>query len=185
MLRSLMRPGRLSVHARTKAVDLRLGYIKKEVSVMSTSPREVITRLYDLISGPADRERDWEEVRALFLPEARLYSELTLPDGTRQSGVWTVDAFCAEGAREYRKDGFCESEIAARVVQFGHIAHVWSTYQTRVGRPDATPILRGINNVQLLQREARWLITSLTFQIEHGSARLPNEFLGATPDSAV
>jgi hypothetical protein len=61
-------------------------------------PTEVSARLYDLISGPADVERNWEEVRNLFYPDALLCSELTLPDGSHQSGTWTLDQFCEAAA---------------------------------------------------------------------------------------
>ncbi|MGI9627759.1 MAG: hypothetical protein ACR2QM_13060, partial [Longimicrobiales bacterium] len=77
------------------------------------SPRAVVQRLYKLISGPADRERDWVGVRDLFVDDALLHSELTLPDGSHQSGRWTVIEFCDAAAEEYRKSGFWEREIAA------------------------------------------------------------------------
>jgi hypothetical protein len=139
------------------------------------TPHEVVLLLYDLISGPADQERDWAAVQELFHSEALLRSELILPDGTRQSGRWTPAEFAAEGAEEYRKDGFWEREVAARVEEFGNVAHVWSTYESRVGSPDSPPTIRGINSVQLLRQDGRWRITSLLFQIERGVGDFPAE----------
>ena len=138
--------------------------------------RQVVARLYALISGPAEHERDWEEVRALFLPEAVLRSELTFPDGSHQSGRWTVDEFCAEAAAEYRKAGFWEREVAVRAERFGGIAHVWSTYESRIGDPASDPVGRGINSVQLLLQDGRWRIASLLFQIERGTSGIPPEY---------
>ena len=141
-------------------------------------PHEVVLRLYTLISGPADEERRWEEVSALFLPDAVLRSELVLPDGTRQSGCWSVVEFCEAAAEEYAEAGFWENEIAARIECFENIAHVWSTYETRVGSPDSLPVMRGINAVQLLRQEGTWRITSLIFQIERGTGGIPDLYGG-------
>ncbi len=140
-------------------------------------PGEVFARIYELLSGPADEERDWAAVRDLFYPDAVLLSELTLPDGEDQSGRWTVDEFCQAAAEEYRTAGFWEREVARRTHAFGHIAQVWSTYESRVGSPDSPPVMRGINAAQLLRRDGVWRIASLIFQIERGTGGLPDAYL--------
>ena len=141
------------------------------------TPTEVFARLYDLISGPASEERNWGEARDLFYPDAVLHSELTLPDGSHQSGTWTVDQFCDAAAEEYRKTGFWEREVACRSECFGAIAQVWSTYESRVGDPQSEPVGRGINAVQLLRRSGIWRIVSLSFQMERGTGGIPDIYL--------
>ena len=140
------------------------------------TPEQVVIRLYDLISGPAEQERDWETVADLFHPEAILRSELSLPDGSHQSGRWSVDEFCEAAAAEYRMTGFWESEVSSRSLEYGHIAHVWSTYESRVERPDSLPVMRGINSVSLLRQDGGWRIVSLVFQIERGTEGIPEEY---------
>lgn len=147
-------------------------------------PEATFQRLYDLISGPAHAERDWDAVRELFHPDALLHSELTLPDGSHQSGTWTVDQFCTAAAHEYRQAGFWEREIACRSRVFGSIAQVWSTYESRIGDPDSEPVGRGINAVHLLRRDGTWRIVSLIFQIERGTEGIPDLFLGEAPPKA-
>ncbi len=143
----------------------------------ASTPEEVVIRLYDLISGPAEHQRSWDDVRALFYPEALLHSELTLPDGSHQSGTWTVDEFCNAAAAEYQRTGFWEREVARCDERYENIAHVWSTYESRVGRNDGDPAGRGINSVQLLRRDGKWRITGLVFQIERGTAGIPTSYL--------
>ena len=41
----------------------------------------IIGAVYDVISGPAGKKRDWDRMRSLFLPGARL-----IPTGPRQAG---------------------------------------------------------------------------------------------------
>ncbi|MGI9626796.1 MAG: DinB family protein, partial [Longimicrobiales bacterium] len=60
---------------------------------------------------------------------------------------------------------------------FGAIAHVWSTYESRVGSLESDPVGRGINSVHLLHQNGRWRITSLVFQIERGTEGIPGRYL--------
>ncbi len=149
------------------------------------SPQTLTNRLYELLSGPPEEPRNWDGVRELFLPEARLYSELIFPDGKTQSAQWTVDEFVEAARREYSKDGLWESEIGCRSEELGNIAHVWSTYESRIGSPDAPPVVRGINSVQFLKREDTWRITSLVFQIERGAVQIPAHYLTAVEPTAT
>ena len=41
----------------------------------------IIAAVYDVISGPAGKKRDWDRMRSLFMPGARL-----IPTGPRPSG---------------------------------------------------------------------------------------------------
>jgi len=145
-----------------------------------TEPHEVVRRLYALISGPGDEPRRWDEVRSLFLPDAVLRSELTLPDGSHQSGTWSVDEFCAAAEAEYEEAGFWEREVAARIECFENIAQVWTTYESRIGSPDSDPVNRGVNAVHLLRQEGEWRIASIVFQSERGTDGLPASYLTST-----
>jgi len=147
-----------------------------EGAMASNTPEQVVIRLYELISGPAEQERDWEGVAGLFHPEAILRSELRRPDGSHQSGRWTVEEFCEAAAAEYRKTGFWESEVSSRSLEYGHIAHVWSTYESRIETRDSPPVMRGINSVSLLRKDDEWRIVSLIFQIERGTQGIPEEY---------
>ncbi len=42
----------------------------------------IIAAVYDVISGPAGKKRDWDRMKSLFLPGARL-----IPTGARPTGV--------------------------------------------------------------------------------------------------
>lgn len=157
------------------SIQRRLGF-----EMSCAEPHEVVQRLYALISGPTDKARSWDEVRGLFFPGAVLRSELTLPDGSHQSGDWTVDEFCEAAAGEHAESGFWERETAARLECFENIAQVWTTYESRVGSPDSEPVTRGINAVQLLRRDGHWRITSLVFQIERGTRGIPERYEGTS-----
>jgi len=45
------------------------------------SANAIIAAVYDVISGPAGAERDWDRMRSLFLPGAQLTPSFESPDG--------------------------------------------------------------------------------------------------------
>lgn len=141
------------------------------------SPEEPLLRLYELISGPAGQKRPWDEIRTLFLDGARLRMIVTLDDDSEKLREWTVDEFAREAGEFYSQDGFWEKEIARRVEHFGSIAHVFSTYESRVGAPGGPPAMRGINSVQLVKGQERWLIASIVFQTEREGSPIPPGYL--------
>lgn len=144
------------------------------------SPQAVVTAMYEVISGPATLERDWDRYRTLFLPGARLAFVLTNPSGQARLFDVTVDEFIRLASPGYRtRGGFWEREIGHRLHQYGSIAHVFSTYETRRTGPDGAVEQRGINGIQLLHHEGRWWVTSAVFDGETPSNPIPPEYLGA------
>ena len=75
------------------------------------------------------------------------------------------------------QQGFYETEIARRTEQFGRIAHVWSTYESRHDRSDAAPYMRGINSFQLFNDGKRWWILSIYWQHESADHEIPQKYL--------
>lgn len=141
------------------------------------SPQECVTSLYHVISGPAEQDRNWDQLRKLFDPEARIRVALVKPDGSEEEGDWSVEDFIGLAKEEYRTAGFWEREVASEVVEYGNIAHSFSTYETRVGAIDREPMGRGINSVQLLRRDGDWKIVSLVFAIEQPDQPIPERYL--------
>lgn len=143
----------------------------------------IITAAYDVISGPAGQKRDWDRERSLFIPGARLIPTTKVAgdvnsDGTITSDVLDIDGFI-ERSRDYlEKNGFFEKEIARRTEQFGHIAHVWSTYESRHNEDDLEPFMRGINSIQLLYDDSRWWIVTIYWQQESVEDPIPAKYLG-------
>ncbi len=109
----------------------------------------IIMAAYDSISGPPGK-RDWNRVRSLFIPGARLIptaenaGEVSL-GGQIAPHLLDVDGFIERIHDHVEKNGFFEREIARRSEQFGHIAHVWSTYESRHKADDPKPFMRPEN----------------------------------------
>src|SRR3954462_4266319 len=124
----------------------------------------LINATYEVISGPAGKPRDWERERTLFWPGGRRIPTATVPgrnDVDLAPVILDVDGYIERVEPIFAKAGFYETEVARRTEQFGRIAHVWSTYESRYSRDDPKPFMRGINSFQLFHDGARWWIVNI------------------------
>ena len=137
----------------------------------------IIAAVYDVISGPAGKKRDWDRMRSLFLPGARLIPTGARPNGAYGSRVVTVDEYIERSSGFFEKEGFYEREAARITEQFGQIAHVFSTYESRHAPEDAKPFQRGINSIQLMNDGKRWWIVTIFWQGEDEKSPLPEKYL--------
>jgi hypothetical protein len=140
------------------------------------TPEAIVAALYEVISGDAGVARDWDRFRALFHPSARL-----MPIGGAGAGPATLTPLTPDEyitrAEPFLMGGFHEREIARRFERFGHMAHVFSTYDSRRAASDPEPFARGINSIQLFHDGARWWIVSIYWQGENPITPIPDEYL--------
>ena len=140
----------------------------------------IVAALYDVISGPAGQARDWNRLRSLFIPTARMMPVGVRPDGNAVMRLMQVNDYVASSGPLLLEKGFRERELARRTEQFGNIAHVFSTYEGTV-EGDGHP-MRGINSLQLMNDGKRWWIVSLMWEAENPKLSLPTKYLPATGD---
>lgn len=138
--------------------------------------------VYRSISGPAEKDepRDWDRLRSLFLPNARLVLvRWQAPDGEEQEILrgWEVEDFVEVAKGFYSESAFYEREVGCQLHRFGHIAQVFSTYESRVGSEQSQPVARGINSVQLVQAKGRWWIAHLVWDVERPHNPIPEAYL--------
>lgn len=153
----------------------------------------ILAALYDVISGPAGKKRDWDRFRSLFAPGARLIPTFarrppgTAPDapltGKEEYGAraFTPEEYMERSRSILEGQGFFEREVARRTEQFGHIAHAFSTYEARHKAEDAKPFLRGVNSIQLVNDGKRWWIVTVFWEAESPLAPLPEKYLKSQP----
>ena len=137
----------------------------------------IIAALYDVISGPARQDRDWTRFRSLFTSGARLIVGAPAPDGRVPSRNMTVEEYVVSADPFLKRDGFWEREIASRVERYGNVAHVFSTYESRVNSADSPPFSRGINSIQLVTNGQRWWVVTIFWDYERPGNPIPPEYL--------
>jgi hypothetical protein len=137
----------------------------------------ILAALYDVISGPAGKKRDWDRMRSLFIPEGRLIAVGKRPTGEIVRRVMDVEGYISASGPFIETNGFFEREIARRSESFGQIVHVFSTYEARHKADDPKPFMRGINSIQLMNDGKRWWIVTVFWQPETPDHPLPEKYL--------
>ncbi len=149
------------------------------------SIRALIRDVYDVISGPAGQQRDWERMRSLFAPHARLSAMVPRlhPDSMRAGPrpsmvIMSVEDWIRNSGPFLLAEGFFEVEVYNEIERYGNVAHVWSTYDSRTGSPDSAPIDRGINSFQLVHTNGRWWVWNILWHSERaGAGTIPDRYL--------
>ncbi len=141
----------------------------------------IIGAVYDVISGPAGEERDWDRFRSLFVPDARLIPTALNSRGGAQARVLTVEQFVEGSSRVVETNSFYEREVARRTERYGKIAHAFSTSESR-REPEGEPFERGINSFQLLKDSERWWIVTIYWEAERADNPIPAKYLRDGPE---
>lgn len=137
----------------------------------------IVAALYDVISGPAGAPRNWNRMRALFAPDAKLMVIGPRPDGGFGLRAMTVEDYISRNMSAFNTSGFYEREIARTTEAFGQLAHVFSTYELLRSPNDTKPFMRGINSIQLAHDGKRWWIANLVWRAEDSGLALPERYL--------
>ena len=138
---------------------------------------QLITAIDAAVSGPADKDRTC--FRQLFLPDARLIPTRVNADGTATPLILTVDDWI-DAIRKRGSDVFYEHQLKVRTETWAHIAHLWSTYETRIAddkTPEGRPMDRGINSIQAVYDGKRWQIMEILWQAEPPADPVPAKYL--------
>ena len=135
----------------------------------------IIAAVYDVISGPAG-PRDWDRFRSFFYPGARMIPSRRDDKGAVTARVSSPDEYATRAQDFFSKEGFFENSVANRVEEWDHIAHVWSTYESRHAKGEK-PFARGINSFQLFNDGTRWWILTIYWESEDPSHPLPEKYL--------
>ena len=129
-----------------------------------------------MISGPAG-PRDWDRMRSLFVPDARLIAVGYPPNRPPILRSRTVEEYIQSGTPFFNQNGFFEREIARRMERFGGVVHAFSTYESRHAATDAVPFTRGINSIQLYFDGTRWWVVTVYWESERPGNPIPAEYL--------
>jgi hypothetical protein len=140
------------------------------------SIESIIEAVYDVISGPAGAERDWDRMRSLFVPDARLIPSYLTPEGEIGYQFMSVSDWISGAAGYFFENAFFEVEIHRVEERYGHIAHAFSTYESR-REAEGEPFTRGINSFQLLYDGERWWILNIYWQDETEAEPIPASYL--------
>jgi hypothetical protein len=163
-----------AVHAQTPNAQP-----EKTIACPSTATLDDLIKAIDAaVSGPGNQDRTC--FRALFLPEARLIPIRVTPDGTATPRILTVDDWINLVAKRGSAI-FYERQVKVATENWDHMAHLWSTYETRT-TPDGKPpegkvIDRGINSIQAIYDGKQWHVIEIVWQAQTPANPVPEKYL--------
>lgn len=138
----------------------------------------IIKSVYDVISGPAGEKRNWDRMRTLFVPDARMIATGKKPTGDYGRRSMLVEEYITGSGPYLEKNGFFENEIGRKTEQYGNIVHVLSTYESRKTKEDEKPFMRGINSFQLWNDGKRWWVINILWESESKENPIPEKYIG-------
>ncbi len=142
-----------------------------------------VDALYRAISFRPGGRPSWDALRSLFLPGGRLIPPKR--EGDQHVAVLSVEEFIAWGDEVFagaREAGFDERDTHRVTEQFGNVAHVLSTYESRFTPEDAEPTQRGVNSIQLVRDGGRWWAVTIFWDAEREDNPIPARYLGEGSD---
>ena len=156
------------------------------VAARPADPRDVasidaiVGALYASISGPKGAPRDFDRMRSLFAPNARLIPTGVGPDGTTRLRNWSVEEYITAAGPGLVANGFFEREIGRTTSSYGNVWHIMSAYDSR-NTLDTPPFARGVHSIQLFKGSDRWYVVTIFWDSARPGTPIPPELLNRTP----
>jgi hypothetical protein len=141
----------------------------------AANPDAILRAAYDVIPGPAGKQRDWERLRSLCVPEVH-FIVVAKPGSPDPVASYDFNAFVDAAQKALQSEGFYERSVSNRIERWDRIAHVFSTYESRHNANDAKPFERGINSFQLANDGKRWWIVNIFWERETPEAPIPKKY---------
>lgn len=140
------------------------------------TPQGLIEEIYELVTFPAGATPDWNAVRNLFIPEALV----VLRTSRYGSTVFTVDGFVQDFVTfieqsDVEQTGFTERILDMQTFEWGDIAHVLVLFDSDIPDDGREP-RAGVDSFQLIKRDGRWWIASITNERPAADRPLPEVF---------
>jgi hypothetical protein len=171
----LPRPRLHGLLALAAALLMLAGPVSAQADPDAATAEGLVRALYDRVSSEPGTTPDWDDVRSAFLPQAIVVLR-TSRDSTT---VFTLEGFVQDFVNfieraNVKETGFRERVVKTQATVFGDLAHVLVLYEAQItGSP--RPPQQGVDSFQLIRRQSRWWIVSVTNELPNPSRPIPAE----------
>ena len=136
---------------------------------------DVVRTLYRMVSFDAGKNVDWEQVKALFIPEA----VIVLRASRASMNVLNRNTFVDDFVRFIRDakledQAFEETIVAIKTQETGDVARSTVHYTARIPSRDR-PAQHGIDVFLLMKADNQWRIVSIVNEIVRPGVDVPDE----------
>ena len=136
----------------------------------------IIKAYFEVVSGPAEKPRQWGRDATLYIPNVRFVIVKEGAKGKTSGQSMTHQEFVDDSDASLGGKAFYEREIHRIVHRAGNMAHVLSTAEQSAA-PNGLALGHSIDSLDLYWDGTRWWIASANiWEVSSGHA-LPSEFL--------
>lgn len=149
----------------------------------STFPEEagsidsIVSSIFAIISGEKGEEGDWELMKNIFHPKARLMTGYPDEAGINELRVFSVEEYISTFRNDFYNMTFYEKDVKNEIERFGDLAHVLSTYQAFTTKEMAQPVRTGVASIQLYHDGERWWVLSMYWKNGSKEDPVPSIYL--------
>ncbi len=118
----------------------------------------LIASLYDVISGPAGKPRNWERMYSLFFPGALLINTPPGKTGKLEARVMSPKDYVDRAGKYFDAHPFFERETARKTHSQGHLQQIFSSYESSEDAAFTKPFAHGVNSIEMFHDGTRWWI---------------------------
>jgi hypothetical protein len=181
--------GVLGLFAVSKPVAISQGTAKQQtarvnVAITHREPRPedvssidgIVKAYYEVISGPAEKEREWGRDATLYVPGIRfiVFSEGKYGETVARS--LSHQEFVNDSDPAMKGKAFYEREVHRITHRIGNVAHVMSTAEQQF-EPGGPVKGQSVDSLEMYWDGARWWIASANIWELKPGQPLPKEFL--------
>jgi hypothetical protein len=151
-----------------------VGAVASDESAFET-PEGLVNALYDAVTFEAGHTPDWDWVKSMFIDEGIV----VLRTSREETSIFTVEGFVEDFTRfiegsGVEQTGFVEKILRTKSMVLGDIAHVLVLYEAWIPGGERPP-QQGVDSFQLIRKEDRWWIVSITNEIPTPEHPVPAE----------
>jgi hypothetical protein len=140
--------------------------------------RAIVKSFFDVISAPAGGKINRDKLRSLFVPNGRIEVPIVSSNGKPTDVIFlTPDQYADNSDTQTAVTGFFDHMLALQVQQFGVMAHVYTSYESRQKTTDQKPFARGVKSIELLNSGGRWYIVQVSWDRERPGNAIPSRYL--------
>ena len=137
----------------------------------------MVRAYFAVVSGPAEKKREWGRDATLYLPGIRFLIFREDKNGKTSVRTLTHQEFVDESEAAMAGKAFYEHEVHRIAHRAGNVAHVLCTAEQQYA-PDGPVAGRSVDSLEMYWDGSRWWITNANiWEVETKVHPLPKEFL--------
>jgi hypothetical protein len=137
----------------------------------------MVRAYFEVVSGPAEKKRQWGRDATLYIPGIRFLIFRQDKNGKTSLRTLTHQEFVDESEAAMAGQAFYEREVHRITHRAGNVAHVFCTAEQKHS-PDGPVEGRSVDSLEMFWDGSRWWITNANiWEVESQGHPLPKEFL--------